>query len=417
MNEERKNKLKLLRAQRLLKDADEAEGVVTEYLKGDPGSDGKDATLPSELELKEIIEPLIPTPIKGDPGSDGQDGKTPTKKELAGLIEPLIPKAIPGKNGKDGKTYTYVGSWKSGQAYKEGDVVEHEGSSFVTLQDHTSKNINEPDKGSEWLQYWGVVARKGAKGQDGYSSGGGGGGSSSGVQSVTAGTNVTITGTAQNPIINATGGGASTWGSITGTLSSQTDLQSALDAKQPLDTDLTTIAGLTATTDNVIQSVGSAWASRSPAQLKTSMSFVKADVGLSNVDNTSDATKNTAVATLTNKTILATTNVTEEITGTTSSATPAPTGGSLRNAYDLTALAVGATFAAPSGTPAHRNKLWITIKDNGTAQTLAWNAAYVAGGVALPTTTVLGKILNLGFMYNTNNGLNKWQLVASAQEA
>lgn len=41
------------------------------------------------------------------------------------------------------------------------------------------------------------------------------------------------------------------------------------------------------------------------AALKTAMTFVKADVGLSNVDNTSDATKNTATATLTNKTLTA----------------------------------------------------------------------------------------------------------------
>lgn len=39
-----------------------------------------------------------------------------------------------------------------------------------------------------------------------------------------------------------------TWGSIGGTLSSQTDLQAALDARQPLDSDLTAIAALTTTT-------------------------------------------------------------------------------------------------------------------------------------------------------------------------
>jgi tripartite motif-containing protein 71 len=43
---------------------------------------------------------------------------------------------------------------------------------------------------------------------------------------------------------------------------------------QPVDSDLTTIAGLTATTDNIIQSVGSAWASRTPSQVKTALSLV-----------------------------------------------------------------------------------------------------------------------------------------------
>lgn len=90
--------------------------------------------------------------------------------------------------------------------------------------------------------------------------------------------------------------GSAAWGDITGTLSDQTDLQTALDAKQPLDSDLTTIAGLTATTDNFIVSVASAWASRTPAQVKSTLS-------LNNVDNTSDATKNAASATLTNKTL------------------------------------------------------------------------------------------------------------------
>lgn len=41
------------------------------------------------------------------------------------------------------------------------------------------------------------------------------------------------------------GGGGGAWGSITGTLSDQTDLQSALNARQPLDSDLTAIAALT----------------------------------------------------------------------------------------------------------------------------------------------------------------------------
>lgn len=73
-------------------------------------------------------------------------------------------------------------------------------------------------------------------------------------------------------------------------------LQTQLNGKQPLDTNLTTLASLTPTTNNMIVSVGSAWASRTPAETKTTLA-------LNNVSNTSDATKNTAVATLTNKTL------------------------------------------------------------------------------------------------------------------
>jgi hypothetical protein len=49
---------------------------------------------------------------------------------------------------------------------------------------------------------------------------------------------------------------------------------------QPVDSDLTTIAGLTATTDNIIQSVGSAWASRTPAQARTALAVPQALNGL-----------------------------------------------------------------------------------------------------------------------------------------
>ena len=76
-------------------------------------------------------------------------------------------------------------------------------------------------------------------------------------------------------------------------------MKSDIAAKQPLDSDLTTIAGLAATTDNVIQAAAGAWASRTPAQLKTTLALVKGDVGLGNVDNTSDANKPVSTATQT----------------------------------------------------------------------------------------------------------------------
>lgn len=84
---------------------------------------------------------------------------------------------------------------------------------------------------------------------------------------------------------------------------------------------------------------------------------------------------------------------------------------------DITAIAQAFTIANPSGTPTNKQTIVITIKDNGTARAITWGNGYAAGGIALPSTTVLSKILNLGFIYNTANSLNKWQLIASAQEA
>ena len=107
---------------------------------------------------------------------------------------------------------------------------------------------------------------------------------------------------------------------------------------------------------------------------------------------------------------------TARVTTATTSATPTPNADTT-DLYALTALAEAAAFGAPTGTPVNGQKLMIRIKDNATARALTWNAAYAAGGTALPSTTVLSKILTLGFIYNTDNSLNKWQCVASAQEA
>lgn len=104
------------------------------------------------------------------------------------------------------------------------------------------------------------------------------------------------------------------------------------------------------------------------------------------------------------------------VTAVTSSATPTPNADTT-DLYDVTALAEAATFGAPTGTPVNSQKLIIRIKDNGVIRALSWNAAYVAGGTSLPTTTVAGKILHVGFIYNTANGLNKWMCVGSQQEA
>ena len=75
-----------------------------------------------------------------------------------------------------------------------------------------------------------------------------------------------------------------------------TATQTALDNKQALDTDLTIIAGLVHAVGSVIQSNGASWAASTPAQMKTSLTLVKGDVGLGSVDNTSDANKPVSTA-------------------------------------------------------------------------------------------------------------------------
>lgn len=86
------------------------------------------------------------------------------------------------------------------------------------------------------------------------------------------------------------------------------------------------------------------------------------------------------------------------------------------DAVDITAIAQTFTVANPTGTPVNFQQLLIRIKDNASPQTINWDTAFVAGGVALPTVTSSSKILNLTFRYNTANALNKWQLLALAQE-
>lgn len=57
-------------------------------------------------------------------------------------------------------------------------------------------------------------------------------------------------------------------------------------ASQPVDTDLTAIAALTPSNDDLLQRKAGAWTNRTPAQVKTDLALTSSDVGLGNVTNT-----------------------------------------------------------------------------------------------------------------------------------
>jgi hypothetical protein len=119
----------------------------------------------------------------------------------------------------------------------------------------------------------------------------------------------------------------------------------------------------------------------------------------------------TDTQTLTNK------RTTQRIGTVASASTITPTGDT-SDQYNVTALAVPATIAAPSGTPTDGQKLVLRLKDNGTARALTWttsSGAYRAVGVTLPTTTVLSKTLYIGCLYNAADVF--WDVVAVAQQA
>lgn len=83
--------------------------------------------------------------------------------------------------------------------------------------------------------------------------------------------------------------------------------------------------------------------------------------------------------------------------------------------YSYTALAAALTINAPTGTPTNGDKLMFRFKDNGSSQTLTWNAAFRAIGVTIPTSTTAGKVTYVGTIYNAAESV--WDVIAVTTQA
>lgn len=120
----------------------------------------------------------------------------------------------------------------------------------------------------------------------------------------------------------------------------------------------------------------------------------------------SSITTSTKTQTLTNK------RLTSRVGSTTSSATPTINTDNV-DCYSITAQAEAITSFTTnlSGTPTNFQKLIIRIKDNGTARAITWGASFQSGSATLPTTTVLGKTLMVGLIYDSVD--SKWTCEAT----
>ena len=103
----------------------------------------------------------------------------------------------------------------------------------------------------------------------------------------------------------------------------------------------------------------------------------------------------------------------------TTQASPFNWNSDLYDTYIITAQNGALTISADSGSPINDQKIIFRFKDDGTARALAWTTGAsksfrVIGGT-LPTTTVAGKTLYIGCVYNAND--LRWDVIAIAQEA
>ena len=147
--------------------------------------------------------------------------------------------------------------------------------------------------------------------------------------------------------------------------------------------------------NNTADSLALGWNSTTPQ-------YLFASTGAS-IDATLDMNNNRILNTVVNPSVQETTstatftiNADEETTGV------------------LTAISLATTMASPTGTPVQGQKLTFRFKDNGTAQSLTWNAIFRAIGLTLPTTTTANKTIYIGCIYNSTE--TKWDVIAIKEE-
>lgn len=82
--------------------------------------------------------------------------------------------------------------------------------------------------------------------------------------------------------------------------------------------------------------------------------------------------------------------------------------------YIVTAQAAALGIDDPVGDAVAGGKILFTFRDNGTPRALTWDSSYRGIGVTLPATTVAGKWVYVGAVYNAAD--SKWDVIAVMEE-
>jgi hypothetical protein len=203
----------------------------------------------------------------------------------------------------------------------------------------------------------------------------------------------------------------------TQTASTISDFSTASDARitaatgttiQPLDTDLTAIAALTPVADNVLQYKTGAWTNRTPAQLKTDLVLTKTDVGLANVDNTSDMNK--PVSTATTAALNGKVNV---INGGGETFFDAGNSGTAKtldlvngNVQKLTLTGNCTITLTGPATGAYRSMLLYVFQDATGSRTITWPGSVKWGTAGAPTLTTTASKMDKILLDTVDGGTN-----------
>ena len=307
--------------------------------------------------------------IEGRPGKDGYNGKD----------GPPGPTGLDGKNGKDGRDGR---DGRDGVDGKDGVSVtdakiDFDGSLVITLSTGQELNVGEvvaPDL-SEKIKVISTMSTNGAVAilDEGTSI-------TSGVKTINfVGASVTATNSGDDVTVNVSAG--------TGTVTS-------VAATVP---SFLSVSGSPITTSGILAITLSG----------TALPIANGGTGATTLAGASIATYS-GTETLTNK------RIDPRVTSAASASSLTPDI-SVSDVYAYTALAAGLTINAPTGTPLDGDKLIFRLLDNGTSQSLNWNATYTAIGVTLPTSTTASKTTYVGCIYNADN--TRWDAIAVTTQA